>query len=105
MAKAKSTGKKAAKTAKKTTKGKVAPSVKAAAKKAPPVKAAAKPAPAKAPTKAAAPAKVAKPSKPAAKPEATEGTWTDTIKAALERRHQQPDYPGSGSNSWKRAKH
>jgi hypothetical protein len=31
--------------------------------------------------------------------------WTDTIKAALERRHQQPDYPGAGANSWKRAKH
>jgi len=95
MAKAKSTGKKAKKTVKKTS----TPSVKAAAKKASPAKAArAKPAP------VAAPPKAAKPQKAAAKPAPTEN-WTDAIKHALERRQQQPDYPGAGSDSWKRAKH
>jgi hypothetical protein len=100
MAKAKSTGKKAKKTVKKTS----TPSVKAAAKKASPAKASpAKAARAK-PAPVAAPPKAAKPQKAAAKPAPTEN-WTDAIKHALERRQQQPDYPGAGSDSWKRAKH
>jgi hypothetical protein len=102
MAKAKSTGKKVAKSATKAAKGKAAPVVKAAAKKAPAVKATAQPAAPKSPPKAAATVKAPK---PAAKPAAAEANWTDAIKAALERRNQQPEYPGAGADSWKRAKH
>lgn len=99
MAKAKSTKKKAGKATAKVTK-KAAPAAKPAAKKA---KAAA---PAKAvKAKSPAPKESAKPTPQAAKPAApsppAESNWTDAIKAALERRQQQPDYPGSGSSSWK----
>lgn len=100
MAKAKATVKKTktatAKAApKKAAKAKAAPRVQAQKKVAAPRKAAASPAK----TKAQSPAVETK-SIPA------EANWTDAIKAALERRNQQPDYPGSGSNSWKhRPKH
>jgi DNA-binding protein HU-beta len=126
MAKTKSIKKKASKTTARTTKA-VAPAAKSTAKKAKTAtsaKAVRAKAPAVAPTKAkitkTAPAKVkatavarkasVKPIPPpqtkATTPPAPETNWTDAIKAALERRHQQADYPGSGSNSWKnRPKH
>lgn len=114
MVKAKSK-KKASKTSVKAAPKRVAKgakSAKAAKKAAPaskaPIKKAQAPSRAAAP-KAAASKKPSAPSKPKEKaPSAapSETNWTDAIKAAIERRNQQPDYPGSGSNSWKnRPKH